>query len=604
MDNVEYTPESIKSIPEKPGVYFYHDEDGKVIYVGKAKSLKNRVSQYFQNRTTNRRLQQLVSLIRVIKIIITKSETDALILEDKMIKKFKPKFNILLKDDKTYPYLCLTDHAYPRLMITRNRKQKQWRYFGPYTNGRYVRRILDMMQKLFKLRTCANSYFSNRSRPCLLYQIQRCSGPCVNKIDTKDYADTVKSAVDLLSGRGQAVVDYFVKQMHKHSDAMQYEKAAEYRDLIQTIQAFLIESAPAKSEHSLDIICYATLADGFLIQVTIFKKSLVESQRDYFFPQANGFSNDLITQFLYQYYREQKQARPLPRVIILDALDNAQDQSWDATLKQLEVPAKLKLKPTSASERDFLQNAQTNLQVAVERYSSQAKYYLPAFEQLAESFDDSDWSCIDCVDISHIQGKHTTAACVRFTISGPEKPAYRSYNLDTGNDDYASMRAFIQKRFAKKSSLAIPNLLLIDGGRGQLSSVVQSLQTIDMPAMHLLAICKAPGRRSGEEKYYALSLDHGVKSMHFSDEVARMLENIRDNAHRFAITRQRKKHMKSSLESSFSSIPGLGPKRIKQLMHYFGGLDAITKASIKQLHQVPGISHELAERIYRLIHKD
>ena len=604
MDNAEYTPESIKKIPDLPGVYFYHDHNGQVIYVGKAKSLKSRVAQYFHNKTTNRRLLQLISLITIIKIIITKNETDALILEDKMIKKYKPKFNILLKDDKTYPYLCLTDHPYPRLVITRNRKQKNCRYFGPYTNGRYVRRVLDMMQKLFKLRTCANSYFNNRSRPCLLYQIQRCSGPCVKKITTGDYADTVKSAIDLLSGRGQAVVDHFVEQMHHHSETMYYEKAAEYRDLIQTIQAFLNDSAPAQSEHSLDIICYATLSDGFLIQVTIYKKSLVESQRDYFFPDANGFSNDLMTQFLYQYYREQKQARPLPRIIILDALDNAHDQCWDVTLKQLEIHARLKLKPTTASERSFLQDAQTNLQVAIERYSSQAKFYLPAFDQLATAFQDSDWTTIDCVDISHIQGKHTTAACVRFGVSGPEKSSYRSYNLETGNDDYASMRAFIQKRFAKKSSLAMPNLLLIDGGRGQLSSVVQSLQSIDMPPIHLLAICKAPGRRSGEEKYYALSLDHGVKTMHFTDEVSRMLENIRDHAHRFAITRQRKKHMKSSLESSFASIPGLGPKRIKQLMHYFGGLDAIRKASVKQLHQVPGISHELAERIHRLVHKN
>jgi len=277
--------------------------------------------------------------------------------------------------------------------------------------------------------------------------------------------------------------------------------------------------------------------------------------------------------------------------------------SWASTLKQLAVHSQLKAKPSTQQERDCLENAQVNLQCTIERNSNQARYYQPAFQQLAQWFQDADWTCIDCVDISHIQGKHTTAACVRFTISGAEKLAFRSYDLQTGNDDYASMRAFVQKRFMKKSSLAPANLLLIDGGRGQLSAVFQAFQDSGVVPPHLLAICKAPGRRSGEEKYYALSLDHGVKTMQVTAEVARMLENIRDHAHRFAISKQRQKHIKASLDTSFAAIPGLGPKRIRQLMHYFGGLEGITKASVKQIQQVPGISQALAERIHQLLHK-
>lgn len=603
MDLTEYSPSDIKSLPHLPGIYFYYDESGVVIYIGKAKRLKARVSQYFQNKPLTRRLRNLVSQIVIIKIMLTETESDALILENRMIKKYKPKYNVLLKDDKTYPYICLSAHPYPRVMITRQRKSKQGQYFGPYTNGYHVRRMVELLQKLFRLRTCTDSYFSNRSRPCLLGQIDRCSAPCVGRIDKSDYAHTVNQAVALLSGDAQSVMTEFVKQMHRYSDAAEYEKAAEYRDLIRLTQSFLHDSLPAARSHSLDVVCAVLAANGLIIQVTLYRNSAVESRKDYHFPEANGFIDDLIAQFLHQFYQHQRDSADLPQTLLIRGHEQLDVPDVASVLEPLGMKVRCKLKPTTADERQYLATAQTNLECAVTRYAEQARYYSPAFEQLATSFQDSDWQFIDCVDISHLQGKHTTAACVRFSVSGAEKSSFRSYNLETGNDDYASMRTFIQKRFhAKTSSLVAPNCLLIDGGRGQISTIYRELQTIDCPDMHLLAICKAPGRRSGQERYYALTLQHGIQQLHFTDVVLRMLENIRDHAHRFAITKQRQKHRKASLSTTLDQIDGLGPKRIKNLLHYFGGMAAIKKATIKQLHQVPGISYDLAKRIYEFLH--
>lgn len=603
MDLTKYSIDDIKSLPNTPGIYFYHDQDGVVIYIGKAKRLKARVSQYFQNKPLTRRLRNLVSQIVVIKIMLTETESDALVLENRMIKKHKPKYNVLLKDDKTYPYICLSAHPFPRVVITRQRKSKQGQYFGPYTNGYHVRRMVEMLQKLFRLRTCTDSYFANRSRPCLLGQIDRCSAPCVRRIDKSDYARTVKQAVALLSGDAQSVMTDFVEHMHKHSDAAEYEKAAEYRDLIRLTQSFLQDSLPAARSQSLDVVCGVLAANGLIIQVTLYRNSAVESRKDYHFPEALGFIDDLITQFMLQFYQHQRHHGDLPETVLIRGHELLDAEDITSVLEPLGVKIRCKLKPTTADERQYLTAAQINLECAVTRYAEQARYYSPAFQQLASAFQDSDWQYIDCVDISHLQGKHTTAACVRFSVSGAEKSSFRSYNLDTGNDDYASMRAFIQKRFkAKSSSLVTPNCLLIDGGRGQISTIYRELQTMDCPDFHLLAICKAPGRRSGQERYYALTLEHGIQQLQFSDVVLRMLENIRDHAHRFAITKQRQKHRKASLSTTLDQIDGLGPKRIKNLLHYFGGMAAIKKATIKQLHQVPGISYDMAKRIYEFLH--
>ena len=603
MDLTQYQPSEINALPQKPGIYFFYDAKDVVLYVGKAKRLKSRVSQYFQNKTTSQRLYHLVSQIHTIKIMLTESESDALILENRMIKKHKPKYNVLLKDDKTYPYVCLTNHTYPRIVITRHNDKKGGQYFGPYTNGAHVRRVMDMLQKLFKLRTCTNHFFEHRSRPCLLYQINRCSGPCVKKVSKDDYARTVQEATQLLSGNAQSVINHYVAIMHAHSEAMAFEKAAEYRDMIQTMQAFLHDSTPVRSRKSLDLIFCELLAHGFLVQLTCYRDSEVESRKDFYFPDVSGFMQELLAQFFLQYYQS---AQPIhhPDTVLIH-VDQPLDLSQESSMMQEKgFGARLKYKPTTVDERSFVKAAQLNFDCAVERYTNQACYYTPAFDKLAQAFSDANWENIDCVDISHLQGQHTTAACVRFSVSGPVKSAFRSYNLDTGNDDYASMRSFVERRFmSKNQSLQKPNCLLIDGGRGQLSSVHKALQGLDVQDIHLLAICKAPGRKSGQERYFALTLEHGVQQLQFDDDVSRMLENIRDHAHRFAITRQRKKHLKSSLSSSLECIEGLGPKRIKNLLHHLGGMQSIQEASVKQLHQVPGISYELAVRIHDFLHK-
>ncbi|MEC8882183.1 MAG: excinuclease ABC subunit UvrC [Pseudomonadota bacterium] len=604
MDSSQYNISEISSLPEHSGVYFFYSSDNQVIYVGKAKNLKARVSQYFHKKVNTKRLYMLINQIDYLRIMVTQTESDALILENQMIKKYNPKYNVLLKDDKTYPYICITNDEFPRILITRSKRNKKHRYFGPYPNSSSVRQVLDLLQKLFKLRTCSNSYFKHRSRPCLLYQIKRCSGPCVGLVSGDDYAQDLKQTLSLLQGNGEDVIAFYLKRMQNASDNQNFEDAAEYRDMIQSLQLFIQDTMQNEHHQSLDIIVAQSLVSGFLIHVNQYRSNQMESRKEYFFPEANGFIEDVIRQFFYQYYTDPYVMKSLPKTTLLYS-PGLEMENISALVKSMKLRINLKHRASTNSERTFLKTAQTGMQFAVSRHANQAQYYLPAFIKLASVFNDGDWKFIDCVDISHFNGKHTNAACVRFSSSGPLKSSFRSYNLDTGNDDYASMRSFIQKRFnpEKPSSLLPPNLLLIDGGRGQLSSIYQALQKTPVEKLHLLSICKAPGRKSGEETYYMLSLDQGVTKVELDTDVKRMLENLRDHAHRFAITRQRKKFLKTSLHSNLLDIPGLGPQRVTSLIHHFGGLELLSKASIDQIVKVPGISKAMAEKIHTLVHK-
>jgi excinuclease ABC subunit C len=360
------------------------------------------------------------------------------------------------------------------------------------------------------------------------------------------------------------------------------------------------------TEQCLDIICAAPLDTGYLIQLTIYKDSMIESQRDYHFPEFTGLPSDLIEQFLFQLYSPDchLSGRIAAKTILLDVSLIEVSTISATVLSSLGIQKRVKLAPTTKNERTFWHSARTNVDYAIARYISQQSQYSTQFSLLAQSFLDADWAYIDCVDISHLQGQHTTASCVRFSVAGAEKSSFRAYSLDTGNDDYASMRAFIHRRYQGARQLAPANLLLIDGGLGQLSAIQKAFVDIKHPnPPHLLAICKAPGRRSGEEKYYTTTATDGAKSLDFPETVTRLLENIRDHAHRFAITRQRKKQLKASLESCLHAVPGLGNYRITQLLHYFGSFEVLTQASIEQIQQVPGISKNLAERIYNLLHK-
>lgn len=603
MDSSQFQVSEISKLPQHSGVYFFYTADKQVIYVGKAKNLKSRVGQYFHSQVTSKRLHFLVTQIAYVRIVITQTESDALILENQMIKKHQPKYNVLLKDDKTYPYLCVTRDAFPRILITRHTRRKDCRYYGPYTNGYAVRKVLDLLQKLFKLRTCHNSYFNHRSRPCLLYQIKRCSGPCVDLISQDEYASDIQQALSLLKGKGSDVIQHYSQKMQLASDVENFELAAEYRDLIKMLQAFIQESMPNDHKQSLDIVVMESLLNGFVIQISQHRANRMESRKEFFF-QETGFADDVMSQFFYQYYASLPEDQSLPKTILLIA-DDLCDKSLTSLIQSMGLKVSLKRDPTSATERALLQTALTSMQFSLSRHHSQALYYAPAFTALSSYFNDSDWQFIDCVDISHLGGQHTTAACIRFTPSGPLKSSFRSYQLDTGNDDYGSMRSFIKKRFGDgKSSLEFPNLLLIDGGKGQLSSVYESLQQQGVTSMHLLSICKAPGRKSGEESYYMLSLTQGVIQIDPDPGIRRMLENIRDHAHRFAITKQRKKHLKSSLQDDLQRVPGLGPQRLTHLMHHFGGMDILQQASVAQINQVPGISNALAEKIFAFLHPD
>jgi len=589
--------ETLQTLPSSAGVYFYYNKDGKVIYVGKAKNLKKRVSQYFQNRPVNKRIAQLISQIDKIEVLCTDSEHAALVLENQMIKKHQPRYNVLLKDDKSYPYIYLTNHDFPRVGICRGKFHKKYEYFGPYTSIRNLRYLLDVIQKLFKVRTCNESYYKNRSRACLLHQIGRCHGPCVGHIDADTYADECKSLRQFLAGNYQLLISQYADKMHEAAKEQSFEKAALYRDTIAGLQNLIRQQSESAMRDSVDIITAKDDGVVVVIQHLWIRDGQIQDSKPYVMDYAAQDKETILASYISQYYANDIIPLGLPdSVICLDL--GEQFAQVGAYLKQVCTKrVRLSNSLKAQKHKHWVRVVDNNLEASYLQLMQKKQRYQEAFNDLSVVFGDEVRS-IECIDVSHTQGTYTYASCVFFTEDGPDKRAYRSYKLVNQNDDYASMRDTITRRFSKTSSSKKADILLIDGGKGQLHAVAKILSAMDHAQIYLMSIAKDKSRKSGLERYFIWDQELLTRQVEVNDITKRLLETVRDEAHRFAIKQHRGARAKGGLKDALLELKGLGPKRYHQLLSHFGSISGIKRASIKQLQSVPGISKQLAEKIH------
>ena len=592
------------SLPSQPGVYRMLNVAGQVIYVGKAIDLRKRVSSYFQKNGLAPRTQLMVSQVAGIETTVTRSEAEALLLENNLIKSLTPRYNILFRDDKSYPYVILSGHRFPRLGFYRGPLDKKHYYFGPFPNAGMVRESIQLLQKVFRLRTCEDTVFSNRTRPCLLYQIQRCSGPCVDLIGEQAYQEDAKDAALFLQGKQTEVLQSITRKMREAAEAQEYERAALFRDQIQSLRQ-IREKQFVDSGNALDadvVACVAENNGGGRICVNL---AMVRGGRHLgdksFFPQnAEGYDPPAAMEaFLAQHYLN----RSAPDLIIVgekiqrEVLQNLLTEQGGRKVVINANPI--------GNRRVWLNMATENARLALEQMLSRQASQEERLQALQHALDIPGLNRIECFDISHTLGEATVASCVVYDNFAMRNSEYRRYNISgiVPGDDYAAMRDVLSRRYQKiaESEGLLPDLILIDGGRGQVSAAHEVLVELGFNDANLLGVAKGEERKPGleqlifpgVEKPLQLAKDH--PGLH-------LIQQIRDEAHRFAIFGHRAKLGKSRTSSSLEQIEGIGSKRRQGLLARFGGLKGVQKASVEELQQVDGISRALAERIYRELH--
>lgn len=597
----EFDPKPVlDSLPLLPGVYRYYDSKGEVLYVGKAKQLKKRVSSYFQKTNISPRIRLMVSHIARIETTVTRSEAEALLLENNLIKSLRPRYNILFRDDKSYPYIVLTGDEFPRLTYYRGAPNRQHQYFGPYPNSHAAKETIQLLQKIFRIRTCENSVFNNRTRPCLLHQIHRCTGPCVNLISDEDYRADIRNAVLLLQGKHQEVEQTLTAAMQQAAETQHYEQAAALRDQLRALhtvqQKQFVESTGGATD--ADIIALAQ-QDG----LTCLNLAMVRGGRHLgdksFFPEhAEDLpAAEIVQAFIAQHYLE----RSVPPLLVLD------EECGDETLAQLlseQAGRAVKISSaTSGDRRQWLEMGQRNALLALQQRIAQQGGQQRRLDKLREWIGLPDLKRIECFDISHTMGEATQASCVVYENLDMRSAQYRRYNITgiTPGDDYAAMRQALTRRYQKlaEGEGARPDLVLIDGGLGQLHIAMEVMQELglDLP---LVGVAKGEERKAGLEQL--IFPDGSAKQMRSDDPALHLIQQIRDEAHRFAITGHRAKRGKARTASSLEEISGVGDKRRRSLLTHFGGLREVAQASVEQLSQVEGISRALAEKIYQQLH--
>ncbi|EDP99666.1 excinuclease ABC subunit UvrC [Shewanella benthica] len=594
----------LKSVSSSPGVYRMYDAEDVVIYVGKAKDLKKRLSSYFRKNLVHVKTQALVSHIANIDVTVTHSETDALILENDYIKQYMPRYNVLLRDDKSYPYILLSHHKHPRLAYHRGSKRDKGTYFGPYPNGGAVRESLHLMQKIFPIRQCDDLYYKSRSRPCLQYQIGRCSAPCVDKISSEEYEAQVKLASLFLKGKNQQVMVELVSKMEACAQSLEYEKAASYRDQISALRRVAEQQEVSGTSGDMDVIGAHYASGVACFHLLFIRNGKIFGSRSYYpsVPDQTDM-DEVLSAFMIQFYLNGDSQRTVPKEILLS-------QSFD-DLPQLEkaiqtaLDKKVEIKTNVRSERaNFLRLAVTNATNAVNTRLSHKNTVEQRFLLLEEALDmTTRVQRMECFDISHTMGESTVASCVVFNREGPNKADYRHYNINgiTPGDDYAAMKQAITRRFDKIDKTGkIPDILFIDGGLGQLriaqKIIDEKFAHLDTAPM-LIGIAKGEGRKPGLE-----TLIYGENELSFSiaadSGALHLIQHIRDESHRFAITGHRNKRQKTRNTSTLESIAGVGPKRRKALLQFLGGLQEVKNASVAEMAKVPGISVDMAKKIH------
>lgn len=596
----------LKNLTSQPGVYRMYNSQGEVIYVGKAKNLKKRVSSYFRSNLDNAKTRSLVRQIANMDVTVVNSETEAFLLENNFIKKYKPRYNVVMRDDKSYPFIFLSDHEHPRLSFHRGPQKKKGEYFGPYPSAWSVRESLRSMQRIFPVRQCEDSYYRARSRPCLQYQMQRCSAPCVEGyVSDEEYKEQVNFARLFLKGKNQQVIGGLVEKMEAASEALNFEAAARYRDQINALRKVQERQWVAGTQDEMDVFGFAFKGNMACIQVMFIREGQLLGSKAYFPKVPNtADEQEVFESFFLQFYLAGNKV--IPKQIVLG--NTLTDEDAIAGVLASEAGHKVQFfKGAREEKRKYLQLAQSNAQTALDAQYSQQKSVFARYLDLEAALEvDTPIQRMECFDISHTSGQQTVASCVVFNREGPHKSDYRRYNIEgiTPGDDYAAMAQALKRRYKSvKEVQKIPDLLLIDGGKGQLAQAEAFFE--DWPhdkKPMLLGVAKGTTRKPGLETLI-LAGSHQVLPMDSHSPGLHLIQHIRDESHRFAITGHRNRRQKVKTTSSLESIPGIGAKRRQTLLKFMGGLQGLKKASKDEISNVPGISPELAETIYDHLHQ-
>ncbi len=597
----------LKTLTSRPGVYRMMDGSGKVIYVGKARNLKKRLASYFRKNLSSPKTRSMVARIRQVEITITHTENEALILENNLIKELKPRYNILLRDDKSYPYIYLSSgHRHPRLALHRGARKRKGRYFGPYPSAGAVRETLNLMQKLFRVRQCEDAFYANRSRPCLQYQIKRCSAPCTGMISDGRYREDVRHAELFLEGRSNAVIDQLVERMQAASEALEFEQAARYRDQIAALRRIQERQYVSGSGGDLDVIA-AMVKNGIgCVQVFFIRNGRNLGNKSWF-PRHTDDADaaELLAAFLPQYYLSG--GREIPSEILLN--QPLEEAEWLAGVLSERAGHKVELRHRLRGDRSrWVRMAEANAGAALESLLAGKANLRSRFEALQEALDLEELPRrIECFDISHTFGESPVGACVVFDLNGPVKSDYRRFNIRevAAGDDYASLEQALTRRYTriKKGEGKLPDVLIIDGGKGQLARATRVLEELQITGVTLLGIAKGPSRKPGQETLFLSGRERPL-ILQGNSPALHLIQQLDGEAHRFAISGHRQRRGKARTTSVLEEIPGLGPKRRRQLLQQFGGLQEVARAGIDDLARVPGISRAMAGRIYERFHPD
>jgi len=593
--------EFLASLPTLPGVYRMIDAAGAVLYVGKAKDLKKRVTSYFQKSDQSPRIRLMLKSVDHIDTTVTRTEAEALLLENNLIKGLKPRFNILFRDDKSYPYLLLTGHRFPRLAYFRGTPKKRDQTFGPYPNAYAVRESIQLLQKVFQLRTCEDTVFANRSRPCLLYQIKRCTAPCVGHITPEAYSRDVHEAAQLLHGEASALTEHITEQMNAAAAALDFETAAFLRDRLRMLAAVrekqFVDSTG--SDTDADVVAVAGASGVIAVNLTMIRGGRHLGDRSFFPQHGEGATPaEALEAFIVQHYLD----HPIPaRILVSEAIET---DALETLLTEQAGKKTTLLHRVTGERKVWIGMAQANARLSAERRSADRANQSQRLAALRDTLDLPILNRIECFDISHTMGEATVASCVVYEGNDLKKSDYRRYNISgiTPGDDYAAMHAALIKRFHKsvEENGVLPDLLLIDGGKGQISMAVEAMAELGLNDVPLLGVAKGEARKPGLETL--IFADGRELNLAKDHPGFHLIQQVRDEAHRFAITGHRAKRGKTRMQSTLEDIAGIGPKRRKQLLEHFGGLQGVRDAGVDALASVNGISRELAETIYNALH--
>lgn len=595
----------LKTVSTEPGVYRMYDIHQQVIYVGKAKNLKKRLSSYFRKNIPDGKTRVLVSNIDHIEVTLTNTETEALLLENNLIKQYMPRYNILLRDDKSYPYILLTDHKHPRLAFHRGAQKVKGEYFGPYPSSGAVSESLRLMQKVFTVRQCEDAYYRARSRPCLQFQLKRCSAPCVDKVSKDDYQAEVDLVRKFLTGKSSDVIATLVIKMEQASERFEFELAAKYRDQILILRKMQEQQSVSGSFAELDVVGLESLNGLVAIHILMIRDHKVLGSKT-FFPKVPKDTEltEVLASFCAQYYLAVGKTGRIVKEIVTPFDYDEQDALAQALSHIAE--RKVIVKTSKRGEKaKYLALANKNAANSIQVKQAAKDSITQRYHQLKQALNVDSINHMECFDISHTMGENTVASCVVFNDQGPNKRDYRRYNVTgiTPGDDYAAMAFALNKRYGKLNDEGkVPDIIFIDGGKGQLGQAESFFATWQLNKVPLLiGVAKGTSRKPGLE---TLLLNGGAKTINLpSDSPAlHLIQHIRDESHRFAIAGHRNKRQKQRNVSVLEEISGVGPKKRQAVLKYLGGIQGVKSATIAQLQKVPGISPDIAEKIYHHLH--